>query len=71
MVAKLLLWKAANPVLMTSISTIVVFIFSFGVGALLTSASAWRIENGIEVDLVNESNSKALFKSRKAGGSLY
>jgi ABC-2 type transport system permease protein len=71
MVAKLLLWKAANPVLMTSISTIVVFIFSFGVGALLTSASAWRIENGIEIDLVNESNSKALFKSRKAGGSLY
>lgn len=71
MFATMLTWKAAHPTLVLFIVTTMMFIFSLGIAGILTSISARRIERGIDIDIVNESNTKALFKNKKPGGSLY
>lgn len=69
--ATLLSWKASYPALMIILGIIAMLIVSLGVAALFTSASGRRIDKGLEIEIVNESNAKALFKNKKSGGSLY
>ncbi|MBP1970547.1 ABC-2 type transport system permease protein [Virgibacillus natechei] len=69
--ATLLSWKASYPALMIILGIVAMLIVSLGVAALFTSASGRRIDKGLEIEIVNESNAKALFKNKKSGGSLY
>lgn len=69
--AGLLTWKAATPTLMIIMMIAVMLIFSLGIAAIFISLSANRIDKGIEIEFVNESSSKGLFKNKKPGGSLY
>lgn len=69
--ATLLSWKASYPALMISLGIVAMLIVSLGVATLFTSASGRRIDKGLAIEIVSESNAKALFKNKKPGGSLY
>ncbi|UJL47345.1 hypothetical protein KFZ58_05485 [Virgibacillus sp. NKC19-16] len=69
--ATLLSWKASYPAFMIILGIIAMLIVSLGIAALLTHVSGRRIDKGLDIEIVSESNSKALFKNKKPGGSLY
>ncbi|MFD1040540.1 hypothetical protein ACFQ3N_19365 [Virgibacillus byunsanensis] len=67
----LLTWKASYPILIVICGIVVMLVTSLGIAGLCTIASARRIDRGIEIEMVQESSSKPLFKNKKPGGSLY
>ncbi|WP_099157519.1 putative ABC transporter permease subunit [Virgibacillus ndiopensis] len=71
LVFTLLSWKADAPVMMGFVGVLAMLIISIGAAALFTLTGGRKIDKGIDIEMVHESNVKPLFKNRKPGGRLY
>lgn len=69
-VLTLLSWKASSPFIVGIVGIVVMLVVSLGVAYMFTIASARKFNKGIEIEMVQETNTKSLFKNKKSG-SLY
>lgn len=69
-VLALLSLKASYPVVMTIVGIVVLVLLSIGITVLFIYASAKRFDKGVKIDVVSQTNSKALFGKKKVGGGL-
>lgn len=67
--AVFLIWKGSHPILVILLLGLVLLVISFLITWFFLHLAARRVDKGIDIDMVNESNQKPLFKGR--GGSLY
>src|SRR5699024_10932226 len=61
----LLSLKMNYPKVMTFVGVLITILLSIGAVSLLMSVSAKRYDKGVKIDMVSESNSKALFGKKK------
>ncbi|MGP4108571.1 putative ABC transporter permease subunit [Virgibacillus sp. L01] len=69
-VLTLLSWKASSPLIAGIAGVTLMLVISLGVAYMFTIASARKFDKGIEIEMVQETNTKSLFKNKKSG-SLY
>ncbi len=69
-VETLLSWKASSPFIAGVAGVTLMLVISLGVAYMFTIASARKFNKGIEIEMVQETNTKSLFKNKKSG-SLY
>ncbi|SEQ91497.1 ABC-2 type transport system permease protein [Virgibacillus subterraneus] len=69
-VVTLLSWKASSPLIAGIAGGTLMLVISLGVAYMVTIASARKFNKGIEIEMVQETNTKSLFKNKKSG-SLY
>lgn len=62
--------KVNHPLIMSGVGFIVLLALTLGITSLFIWLSARKIDKGITIDIVSQTNAKPLFK-RKSGGSLY
>lgn len=67
----LLSWKASYPVVMSIIGVLVFIGVIIGISSLFIYLSGRKIDKGITINILSETNSKPLFGRKKSGGSLY
>ncbi|MBP1949716.1 putative ABC transporter permease subunit [Virgibacillus litoralis] len=70
LVLTLLTWKDSSPLLVGIVGVVMILAISIGVAYMFTIASARKFNKGIEIEMVQETNTKSLFKNKKSG-SLY
>ncbi|WP_190279437.1 putative ABC transporter permease subunit [Ornithinibacillus gellani] len=63
--------KMSYPTLMWLVGAVVLLIIAGGITWLFSKLSARKLNQGIKIDIVNESSAKPLFGKRNTGGSLY
>lgn len=66
-----LMLKANHPLLMNLVGVLVLAALSLGITYLFVQLSGRRIDKGININMVSESNAKPMFGRKKSGGSLY
>lgn len=71
MAVSLLILKANHPLLMNVLGVIVLAVLSLGIAFLFIKLSGRRIDKGINIEMVSESNAKPMFGRKKSSGSLY
>ncbi|MDL4839643.1 putative ABC transporter permease subunit [Aquibacillus rhizosphaerae] len=59
-----LTWKAEQPLLVGAIGIVIMLFISLGVSYIFTLASARKIDKGIEIEIVRDTNSKSLFNKK-------
>ncbi|QKY68354.1 hypothetical protein [Lentibacillus sp. CBA3610] len=57
-------WKAASPVMVSIAGILLMLIFSLGISYLFTMMSARKIDQGIEIEMVQSTKSKPSLKNR-------